>query len=306
MGTQLTLQRTRQTAHMMISHSGLSRFHSSILMIVICLLFSHLTFAQQTTEIYETYLSTDKLIPVLEPLLEPDDKITGYRNKLFVKARPATQDELLSILEKIDRPLKNIQISLRFAETQQHQSEHYGVSASSGNSKTSDTSNEQEKVVVYHGSSRSDHVEVEVMAKRTISTQDNTSDQQIRVLEGEQGTLSVGKERAQKQLVFLNPIQAGVTTEYRYIGNQLFVIPQIVKNKIRVEVHSTNQQIQRRNKQNIDKTSSHTVLLLEPGVWTPMAGASTGQAQNQKTLTHSTRSKHQRTPSLQIKALILP
>ena len=66
--------------------------------------------AQQTTEIYETYLPANKLVPILEPLLGPDDKVTAYHNKLFVKASPAVQDELLAVLQEIDRPLKNIQV----------------------------------------------------------------------------------------------------------------------------------------------------------------------------------------------------
>ena len=60
-----------------------------LFLFITILLTSTLTAAQQTAEVYETYLPAKNLIPILEPLLGEDDRITAYGNKLFVKASPA-------------------------------------------------------------------------------------------------------------------------------------------------------------------------------------------------------------------------
>lgn len=246
--------------------------------------------AQQTAEIYETYLPAKNLVPVLEQLLEPDDKITSYRNKLFIKASPATQEEILSVLEELDRPLRNVQISLRYANNADIDAQE-----TSANS----------KIVVYKGSSRSSEVDVEVVSKNRFSTQNEEIDHQIRVLEGEQGVLEVGQDVPMNQFVFLSPFQSETTTEYRSVSNQLFVVPQISKDRIRIEVYTSNQRLRRDSSNKIQKVEAQSVLLVEPGEWTPLAGSAQSASQSSSSINNSTRRSGSSGKTLQIRADIL-
>ncbi|RLU02837.1 MAG: hypothetical protein D9N11_07220 [Ketobacter sp.] len=260
------------------------------LMALLLTLYAAMVSAQQTAEVYETYLPANKLVPILEQLLGPDDKITAYRNKLFVKAPPAVQDELLRVLQEIDRPLRNIQVSLRYADNADIEAESTSADAN---------------VVVYHGGSNRAGVDVAVVNKNRFSTHAEESDHQIRVLEGEQGALDVGQEVAVEQIVFLGPWQTGSVKEYRNVSNQLFVVPRIVRDKIRIEVFTTNQRMKMKNDGKIQKTDAETVVLVEPGEWTPIAGSTQTLNRSSGSVSSSTRRSGSSGKSLQIRADIL-
>lgn len=262
----------------------------SNLLAFLALLYSATAWANQTTEVYDTYIAAPKLVPVLEPLLGPEDNITAYRNKLFVKAPPHIQDEILDILQELDRPLKNVQISLRFADADD-------LAASD--------SEASGKVVVYHGSSRKTGVDVEVVSKQRFSTKQDKVDQQVRVLEGEQGVLNIGKDVLVQQYVFVNPFQARSSQQYRSVGNAMYVVPRLVKNRIRIEVFSSNQRLRRNANSEIEKVEAQTVLLVEPGVWTPLAGSTQSSAESDNSITHSTSRNRQQGKTLQIRADIV-
>lgn len=260
-----------------------------LILATLLLIFLHsASYGEQITEVYDTYLPANKLIPILEPLLGPNDKITGYHNKLFVKASPSAQDELLRVLQEIDRPLKNIQISMRYAD-----------------SKSLEAQSNSGTVTIYRGSSRSSGVDVEVVNKNRMSTHVDSADSQIRVLEGEQGVLDVGQEVPIEQVVFLGPWQTGTQKQYKSIGNQLYVIPRLVKDKIRVEVFTSNQRMKQKGDKSIKKMDAETVLLLEPGEWAPLAGSSRSSNQLSNAGNLSTRHADDTEKSLQIRADIL-
>ena len=68
--------------------------------------------AQQMQVIDLHYRRADDLIPVLQPLLEPGDAITGLDDKLFVRADPATMARVLEALDVIDQPPRQLVITV--------------------------------------------------------------------------------------------------------------------------------------------------------------------------------------------------
>ncbi len=231
----------------------------------------------QVNEIYETYLPADKLVPVLEPMLGPEDRVTAFRNKLLVKASPERQNKVLEMLKELDRPLRNLLISVRYGSnnaadetaidtTVHYEDAHTGV-------KMNAEQQPADRVTVFQGSSQDDKIRVRTLAKSHFSTRDDKTLSQIRVLEGNQGFLQVGDEIPQQHLVLLNPNGIGSTTEYHMVGNGVYVIPQIVKDKVRLEIFTT-QQRPKTGSNHVEKTDAQSVLLLVPDVWTPFAGSS--------------------------------
>lgn len=68
--------------------------------------------AQQMQVIDLHYRRADDLIPILQPLLEPGDAITGLDDKLFVRADPATMARVFEALEAIDQPPRQLVITV--------------------------------------------------------------------------------------------------------------------------------------------------------------------------------------------------
>jgi hypothetical protein len=58
--------------------------------------------------------TVDQVLPALRPLLEPGGTLTGQNNQLIVRASAGNVAQLKQALESIDRPLRRLQISVRF------------------------------------------------------------------------------------------------------------------------------------------------------------------------------------------------
>jgi type II secretory pathway component GspD/PulD (secretin) len=65
----------------------------------------------QTEIIYSTRAA--ELAPVLAPFAEPEGSVSAYQDQLIIRATPAKLATILDTLKKIDRPLKNLRISVR-------------------------------------------------------------------------------------------------------------------------------------------------------------------------------------------------
>lgn len=261
----------------------------------------------QVNEIYETYTSAEKLIPILEPLLGPEDRITAFRNKLLVKAPRHRQDKLLELLEEIDRPLRNILIQVRYgsgdsSESSQRSMDLRYEDADKG-VRIDTGSGDEERIVVYKGSSRDDKIQVRAVARDRFTTENDNSLSQIRVLEGSQGFLQVGQETPVNHFVLLHPNGYGTTTEYRMVGNGIYVVPQIVKDKVRIELFTSHQKP--KSGHTVATTDAQSVLLVEPDVWTPFAGTSVDTSTQKNGKTYSTRNVGNQRRSLELKVTIL-
>lgn len=279
------------------------------LILLLCCLQSSWAEELQVNEIYETYQPADKLVPVVESVLGVNDRVVAYRNKLLVKAPRHRQDKLLELLQEIDRPLRNLLISVRFSDQLgqdlQQRSVDLGYREADKGVRIEGDSQLDGGIVVYKGSSRDSKIQAKVVAKDSFSTRDENVSQQIRVMEGEQGFLQVGEERPETRLVFLNPYGVGATTEYRNVGNGVYVIPQIMRDKIRLELYTSNQRRVSADQRNVEKTDVQSVLLVEPDVWTPFAGSNMQSNRSDDGISTRTSTRTQGNQGLELKVTIL-
>lgn len=89
---------------------------------------------QPTLEIISLrHRTVDQVLPVLRPLLEPGSTLTGQNNQLIVRASPANLLDLKRALEAIDRPLRRLQISVRFDDHMESASQGIEASGRVGN-----------------------------------------------------------------------------------------------------------------------------------------------------------------------------
>lgn len=71
--------------------------------------------AQNSLEILPLrHRTAEQVLPALHPLLEPGATLTGQGNQLIVRTSAANLDDLKRALDAIDRPLRRLQISVRF------------------------------------------------------------------------------------------------------------------------------------------------------------------------------------------------
>jgi hypothetical protein len=68
--------------------------------------------AQEMQVIDLHYRRADEVIPVLQPLLEPGDALTGMDDKLFVRAGPVTMSRVMQAIEAVDHPQRQLLITV--------------------------------------------------------------------------------------------------------------------------------------------------------------------------------------------------
>src|ERR1700687_4054892 len=131
-------------------------------------------FAQYALEIIPLRHSTvEQVLPALRPLLEPGGTLTGQQGQLFVRASPANIADIRLALEVIDRPLKRLQISVRFDDVRE--ASRQGIEASGR--------------ISNRGS------EVDVRAQNSRSSLDERVDQRVQVVEGGRAFIATGQSR---------------------------------------------------------------------------------------------------------------
>lgn len=57
------------------------------------------------------------LVPVVKPLLGPWESVSVFRHSLVLNAAPETLDRISALVKDLDRPLRNLKISLRRADS---------------------------------------------------------------------------------------------------------------------------------------------------------------------------------------------
>ena len=133
-----------------------------------------IAFAQQSLEIIALkHRTVDQVLPVLAPLLEPGGTLTGQNNQLIVRASPANLAELRRALDTIDRPLRRLQISVRFDDALDAASRGAQASGTLGN--------------------RGSRVEIGAHDERVAAI--DRVDQRVQVLEGGRAFIAAGRSQ---------------------------------------------------------------------------------------------------------------
>jgi type II secretory pathway component GspD/PulD (secretin) len=144
----------------------------SALAAVLPLLFAATALGQNTLEIIGLrHRTAEQVLPALRALLEPGGTLTGQGNQLILRASPDNVAELKRALEAIDRPLRRLQISVRFDEA---------LAAAS-------------QEVEARGRISNRGARVEVRAQDYRSNASERVDQRIQVLEGGRGFIYTGE-----------------------------------------------------------------------------------------------------------------
>lgn len=147
-------------------------------------------------EIYPTYYQAHEVAAAIAPLLEEPETLTAHGNQLIIRAKDSTHDKILALLNQIDRPPRQLLLSLRPRQ-------HHPVSdsaplpdqpASSDNVVRIAKSQRPDEIIVYRGSNLDDRIAVQKQAPRLYSTRSQQLIQQVQLEEGKPGWLPAGEK----------------------------------------------------------------------------------------------------------------
>jgi type II secretory pathway component GspD/PulD (secretin) len=172
--------------------------------------------AQNALEIITLrHRTAEQVLPALRPLLEPGATLTGQRNQLIVRTSAANLADLRLALEALDRPLRRLQISVRFDDTRETAAARIDATASVGE----------------RGS------RLDVRAQETRAAAGERVDQRVQVLEGSRAVIYSGQSRPVRQRIVTpgGPMPHEVTVVHdRATGFE--VVPQIAGRGVQLDI----------------------------------------------------------------------
>jgi hypothetical protein len=190
----------------------------------------------QSLEIIDLHNRTaQEVIPVLQPILEPGGALSGQDYKLFVRASAANVAQIRAVLAQIDRPSRQLLVSVRVGTAQEIERDQAAVS---GTLRTGDAS-----VSVNEPPRASSGVTVQ--ATSAASRSNGAGISSVQVMEGNSAFISTGTDvpvvTAVAGAVGRRAWVAGAT-EYRGLSSGFVVTPRVNGEQVTlaIEQHSDN------------------------------------------------------------------
>lgn len=159
--------------------------------------------------------TAEQVLPALRPLMKPGATLTGSRNQLIVRTSPANLADLRLALEALDRPLRRLQISVRFDESREAALGRIEASGSVG--------------------SRGSGFDLKAQESRTASGE--RVDQRVQVLEGSRAVIYSAQSRPVRQRI--HTPGGVIPQEVTVIHDQatgFTVVPQFAGKGVRLEI----------------------------------------------------------------------
>lgn len=177
--------------------------------------------AQQELEILPLHHQTvDRVLPALQPLLEPGGTLSGMNGQLFLRATRKNREDIKRALAALDTPIRKLLIRISQNRTTDDSGRGGGASG---------------QVVL--GNTRRSDVEARVWDSR--SARQESGNQMVQTIEGGRAFIQVGRTFpvALRQMV-LGPGGAMMseTLVYRDIGQGFYAEPHLAGDRVTLEI----------------------------------------------------------------------
>lgn len=258
----------------------LSRFYPGALCAVLC---AGTVWAEPLeTRIVPSYRAAD-LVAVVSPLLDGNGSVGVYQGQLVIRASAAKQEEIARLLEQLDRPARNVMISVR--RSGQEAEDSRGI-------------NTRARIRYPQGSQA--RIDIHDTQRREQSSSVHTA----RTLENAPAFIDTG-EAIPVPVINYGP--GGVSSGYGYQGlmRGFEATPQLLPNgQVRLEIRYRYENTQPGSRQ-IASQSADSVLMLAPGQWQAMGGVSESASSSQRGILSKEVGSSSRELPLEVKVDVL-
>jgi hypothetical protein len=247
------------------------------------LFFSPLTLADSLRLFELKHRSSEELIPMLRPLLEPGAGISGSGFTLMVRSSEQDLAQLTELLEQLDQPQRQLLISLR----QGHQSSEAGEGGAI------DVNGEQNRVRIYG----------------TRRQQLDSLDQQLRVQEGDWATIKSGVALPQVIQRRQQGPGGGIEEqgiEYREVDSGFEVRPRVSGEQVTLEIRPFHARPSPSGGGVIEQQEIITTIRGPLGEWMDLGGVLESQRRSGHGTIHATRERDRLQRNVQVKVESIP
>jgi type II secretory pathway component GspD/PulD (secretin) len=219
----------------------------------------------------------EEVVPIVRPLLAPGESVNGLDSNLIVRAAPPTLTQIERMLVDIDRPRRNLRISVRHnAEREYAQdSQEFSGDVRSGNT----------RIVVNNGSHDTGGMTigrngpngtVQLHSERRVTSTRGSSSQNLTVQDGGRAFIRIGESimLVQTFLVLVGNRPGMVTgIQYHDVTTGFEVEPRLLGEQIQLAVAPRLAFRSDQGTQIVYFRELSTVVTVKPGEWTDLGGA---------------------------------
>ncbi len=226
------------------------------------------------------YRFAQDVLPVIEPMVLPDGKVSAFDNHLMITASPQQLQAIEQVIAKLDQARRNIKITISHDNQQGLRQRNIGID---GEIRIGDRDGEYAR--------QSPHLDL----RDSNQSNRQQGSQFLNVLDGEQAFIRVGqsvpytRQWAYFTQRYLSIVQ---TTEFRDIATGFAIRPRMINHQVELEIMP---RIARLNAAGyMDFEELRTVVRVEPGEWFDLGGAMQNRDEvSREILRFSTREQSQ-------------
>ncbi|MCL9685420.1 type II/III secretion system protein [Legionella maioricensis] len=217
------------------------------------------------------YLPANKVIELIQPLLQSGEKVSGSGQTLIVKVAPETLTQIRTILHQVDVPPVTFNISI-------YQGDPNWLSPQNSNS------------VSYSTQPRSEQVR----------------SQSVKVMSGESAFISTGEEVPIITSVGTDFYTgASISYEQRNIRNGLLVSPVLKGSQVKLKLKRIREQVNAAGGQQFDNQNLNTTIMAPLNKWVSLGSAEGGQQADSSSRSYSAGRTYSQSSTLYIKVSII-
>ncbi len=248
-------------------------------LLLICTIFIHnSSFADQNDPLQIIDLKNrpaDEIIPVIKPMLKPNDAITGTGFQLFLRTDAKTLEEVTRLLQVMDKAPRNLVIKVRNNLDSESKSTDFNTS---GNYEVGD----DVRVVVGDRPPKDNGTKIRINSNR--SSTDRDYEHMIRVIEGGQAFITAGKIRPYEHRTIIKHsygVSIYDSVDYQDVTSGFYVTPRLTGNgKVSLQVQPHYRTVNEENAGTIDVQESDTTIETKLGEWVQIGGIDTDAKSN--------------------------
>ena len=238
----------------------------------------------------------EEIIPIVKPLLGPGEVITASGFKLFLRASPASVEQVRDIIDALDVASKMLQISVfqgserdlktvAISGNLRIESGDASVGAGVGSSGKQGAGN-----IAYN----SGNVSGDISANSSQTSKVSNPVHQLRVSEGTEGFIQTGNQIAYSSY--------NNGTEFKDVTTGFYVLPRIRGSVVMLKVRPFKNSQSNTGTGTIDTQSANTAISGQLGEWLPLGGVSEQFKRSQSGIGSSSSSEGSNQSSIWIRA----
>ncbi len=275
----------------MIQLSGKNLFFSLLLLLTIG---SQAAGPLLTEVIPLHYRSAEELLPMLRPLVPRPGTVTGMRYQLIVRATEQDIAELRSLLLRLDQAPRQLLIKVRRGTASHRNSSNTEAFGRTGGNVHLETGRHPTSGGGLTLRTGDDKQNAGVRIRRTRGHSDESSVQQIRVLNGQEAFIRSGQSVpfGQRQVI-VSGRRTSVhgTIQYKDVTTGFYVIPRLSGERVVLNISPRSARLSHRGGGAIDIQQAQTTLAGRLGEWILIGGSSRRSSDTESGITHATTAR---------------